>query len=235
MSVCVGSSTLCEGFFPEKRCRRSFKRVPLIAVLFVFFLKRITFCCIFVRPVLQHCVVTAALLPPPWLAFIFSLISSPLYRLGGPRPLCWEWFGPYGRKDCVLTRVFWSLGVIFCVQQSLGFCLACQATNVNDPDSKKAGGLEATARRPNARKCATMWILNLVFRVSLASLKFYAFADFALFKKKIKLNKQRRKDVIVTQQNPHIIAVYIFIFLSISHCSYNFPVERCEANSSPPI
>lgn len=173
--------------------------------------------------------------PPPWLAFIFSLISSPLYRLGGPRPLCWEWFGPYGRKDCVLTRVFWSLGVIFCVQQSLGFCLACQATNVNDPDSKKAGGLEATARRPNARKCATMWILNLVFRVSLASLKFYAFADFALFKKKIKLNKQRRKDVIVTQQNPHIIAVYIFIFLSISHCSYNFPVERCEANSSPPI
>lgn len=235
MSVCVGSSTLCEGFFPEKRCRRSFKRVPLIAVLFVFFLKRITFCCIFVRPVLQHCVVTAALLPPPWLAFIFSLISSPLYRLGGPRPLCWEWFGPYGRKDCVLTRVFWSLEVIFCVQQSLGFCLACQATNVNDPDSKKAGGLEATARRPNARKCATMWILNLVFRVSLASLKFYAFADFALFKKKIKLNKQRRKDVIVTQQNPHIIAVYIFIFLSISHCSYNFPVERCEANSSPPI
>lgn len=235
MSVCGGSSTLCEGFFPEKRCRRSFKRVPLIAVLFVFFLKRITFCCIFVRPVLQHCVVTAALLPPPWLAFIFSLISSPLYRLGGPRPLCWEWFGPYGRKDCVLTRVFWSLEVIFCVQQSLGFCLACQATNVNDPDSKKAGGLEATARRPNARKCATMWILNLVFRVSLASLKFYAFADFALFKKKIKLNKQRRKDVIVTQQNPHIIAVYIFIFLSISHCSYNFPVERCEANSSPPI
>lgn len=216
MSVCGGSSTLCEGFFPEKRCRRSFKRVPLIAVLFVFFLKRITFCCIFVRPVLQHCVVTAALLPPPWLAFIFSLISSPLYRLGGPRPLCWEWFGPYGRKDCVLTRVFWSLEVIFCVQQSLGFCLACQATNVNDPDSKKAGGLEATARRPNARKCATMWILNLVFRVSLASLKFYAFADFALFKKKIKLNKQRRKDVIVTQQNPHIIAVYIFIFLFIA-------------------
>lgn len=181
-----------------------------------FFLKRITFCCIFVRPVLQHCVVTAALLPPPWLAFIFSLISSPLYRLGGPRPLCWEWFGPYGRKDCVLTRVFWSLGVIFCVQQSLGFCLACQATNVNDPDSKKAGGLEATARRPNARKCATMWILNLVFRVSLASLKFYAFADFALFKKKIKLNKQHHKEVIVTQQNPHIIAVYIFIFLSIA-------------------
>lgn len=236
MWVCVWVHRLCAKDFSQKKGAGALSKEFLSSrsCLFVF-LKRITFCCIFVRPVLQHCVVTAALLPPPWLAFIFSLISSPLYRLGGPRPLCWEWFGPYGRKDCVLTRVFWSLGVIFCVQQSLGFCLACQATNVNDPDSKKAGGLEATARRPNARKCATMWILNLVFRVSLASLKFYAFADFALFKKKIKLNKQRRKDVIVTQQNPHIIAVYIFIFLSISHCSYNFPVERCEANSSPPI
>lgn len=217
MSVCGGSSTLCEGFFPEKRCRRSFKRVPLIAVLFVcFFKKNYILLYICKASATTLCCNCSPASPPPWLAFIFSLISSPLYRLGGPRPLCWEWFGPYGRKDCVLTRVFWSLGVIFCVQQSLGFCLACQATNVNDPDSKKAGGLEATARRPNARKCATMWILNLVFRVSLASLKFYAFADFALFKKKIKLNKQRRKDVIVTQQNPHIIAVYIFIFLSIA-------------------
>ena len=146
MCVSVGSSTLCEWFFLKKK-----KKVPAFFQkssshrhpCFVF-LKRITFCCFFVRPALQHGVVPAALLSPHWLAFMFSLISSPLYRLGGPRPVCWEWFGPYGCKDCALTWVLWSLGVIFCVQQSLGFCLACQATNVNDLGSKKkswrAGG-----------------------------------------------------------------------------------------------
>lgn len=219
MSVCGGSSTLCEGFFPEKRCRRSFKRVPLIAVLFVCFFKKnyilLYFCKASATTLRCNCSPAS---PPPWLAFIFSLISSPLYRLGGPRPLCWEWFGPYGRKDCVLTRVFWSLGVIFCVQQSLGFCLACQATNVNDPDSKKAGGLEATARRPNARKCATMWILNLVFRVSLASLKFYAFADFALFKKKNQIKQHAQRCHSNTTEPSYNRCVY-FHFFYLSHCS----------------
>lgn len=218
MWVCVWVHRLCAKDFSQKKGAGALSKEFLSSrsCLFFFFKKNyilLYFCKASATTLRCNCSPAS---PPPWLAFIFSLISSPLYRLGGPRPLCWEWFGPYGRKDCVLTRVFWSLGVIFCVQQSLGFCLACQATNVNDPDSKKAGGLEATARRPNARKCATMWILNLVFRVSLASLKFYAFADFALFKKKIKLNKQHHKEVIVTQQNPHIIAVYIFIFLSIA-------------------
>ena len=146
MCVSVGSSTLCEWFFLKKKkgagvLSKEFLSSPS---LFCVFLKRITFCCFFVRPALQHGVVPAALLSPHWLAFMFSLISSPLYRLGGPRPVCWEWFGPYGCKDCALTWVLWSLGVIFCVQQSLGFCLACQATNVNDLGSKKkswrAGG-----------------------------------------------------------------------------------------------
>lgn len=219
MWVCVWVHRLCAKDFSQKKGAGALSKEFLSSrsCLFVF-LKRITFCCIFVRPVLQHCVVTAALLPPPWLAFIFSLISSPLYRLGGPRPLCWEWFGPYGRKDCVLTRVFWSLGVIFCVQQSLGFCLACQATNVNDPDSKKAGGLEATARRPNARKCATMWILNLVFRVSLASLKFYAFADFALFKKKNQIKQHAQRCHSNTTEPSYNRCVY-FHFFYLSHCS----------------